>query len=91
MARRPGQPTYLGQARYRQRRLRDAARLLPVAGCVLWMIPLLWPRGAEGGTLNSAAVVYMFGVWALLIGIAALMAPHLGPEDEPPAARDEDG
>nr|WP_245218477.1 hypothetical protein [Rubellimicrobium aerolatum] len=62
-------------AGYRQRRLRDAARLLPVAGIVLLLIPLLWkPSGTPQGVGNAAALLYVFGVWAALVAGARLLA-----------------
>ena len=87
----PGPPTFLGRASYRQRRLRDALRLLPAFGAVLILVPLLWPRGAEGGTLTSTALVYIFGVWALLAGLAALLSALMRPDAlaEMPAPPDE--
>lgn len=74
-------PLFLARGTYRQRRLRDAARLLPVLGGVLWMIPLLWPRGADG-QLVSVALLYIFGVWAGLIGMAFVLARWLGPDED---------
>lgn len=35
-------PLFLARADYRRRRLRDAARLLPVVGALLMLLPLLW-------------------------------------------------
>ena len=73
---RPARPLFLARAPYRQRRLRDAARLLPILGCLLLLLPLLWTDGSRR-TLMSAEVLYYFGVWALLVGLAALFAPGL--------------
>ena len=68
---------FLERQGYRQRRMMDLARLLPVTGAALWLVPLLWPGGfetAEGvaPVRTSQAVIYIFGVWALLIVAAAL-------------------
>ena len=73
-------PLFLARGTYRQRRLRDAARLLPILGGLLWMIPLLWPRGPDG-QLVSVALLYIFGVWAGLIGLACVLS-RLVHEDE---------
>jgi len=83
--RRPRAPLFLARAVYRQRRLRDAARLLPLVGLFLLMLPLMWGDAAGAGRL----AVYVFGVWALLIGLAAYVAPGLAqPEADAPAEDD---
>ncbi|WP_375176078.1 hypothetical protein [Pseudooceanicola sp.] len=84
-------PLFLGRGSYRQRRLADAARLLPVLGAVLMMLPLLWPReGAENVPTTSTAMIYVFGCWLLLVAAAGLLAVWLDPtvseaetEDDP--------
>ncbi len=78
----PRAPLFLARAVYRQRRLRDAARLLPLVGFFLLLLPLMWSDTARAGRI----AVYVFGVWALLIGLAAYVAPGLAqPEaDTPP-------
>ncbi len=86
MARRPPPPVFLGRASYRQRRLRDGLRLLPILGLVLVMIPLLWPRAAalpEGGAgvSNAFALIYLFAAWAVLIVLALVLSRRLRPEE----------
>jgi uncharacterized membrane protein len=84
---RPKPPLFLARAPYRQRRLRDAARLLPVLGLFLLVLPLLWtPEGRMA--LTAADVLYFFGVWLILIALAAAFAPGLRSGDG--AAEDED-
>ena len=57
----------------------QTARLLPVLGALLWLVPLLWPRSQPAATPDvaavstSSAILYMFGVWTFL----ALMALFL--------------
>lgn len=87
MARRPrgSQPVFVGRESYRVRRWRDAARMLPVAGLVLWLIPLLWPPGETG---NAAILIHVFAVWAGLVVAARIIAPRARPDltedgDEP--------
>lgn len=58
---------------YRRRRLMDIARLLPVLGALLLALPLLWPEAsthpaARDGVSMSTAIIYVFAVWAGLIG-----------------------
>lgn len=75
-------PLFLGRISYRQRRLADAARLLPVFGAVLMVLPLLWPQGeAEGAPTTATAMIYIFGCWAGLTAIAAVLAARLDPEE----------
>lgn len=73
---RPKAPLFLARAPYRRRRLRDAARLLPVLGAFLLLLPLLWTPDARMD-LRSGDVVYFFSVWLVLIGLAAAFAPGL--------------
>ena len=80
-------PLFLARALYRRRRLRDAARLLPVLGLFLLLLPLLWTRDSRV-SLSSGDVIYFFVIWALLIGLAAAFAPGLRSGDG--AEEDED-
>jgi hypothetical protein len=75
--RRPRRPLFLAPVPYRRRRLRDAARLLPVFGAFLVVVPVLWTPLGEGLRRLSGDVVYFFAVWVLLIGVAAGFAPGL--------------
>lgn len=74
--RRPKRPLFLARAPYRRRRLRDAARLLPVLGAFLLLLPLLWAPDSQV-SLSSGDVIYFFAVWLALIGLAAAFAPGL--------------
>lgn len=85
-------PLFLARSGYRSRRLSDAARAMPVLGLFLLLVPILWSDSAAGSEQASTADVgiYLFLVWALLIVVAALLAPRL-PVSEPertPDARD---
>lgn len=64
-------PLFLARQDYRRRRLRDAARLLPVAGGVLFLMPLLLGMGTAGGG------IYLFAVWVGLALAAGLLSRHL--------------
>lgn len=87
MLKRPRPPLFLARDLYRRRRLRDAARLLPVAGMLLLILPALWRRAGPVGW----GAVYLFAVWALLIIAAAALAPGLSrPETAPGRGEDED-
>ncbi|MBE1284091.1 MAG: hypothetical protein GJ676_12345 [Rhodobacteraceae bacterium] len=69
-----GPAMFLERRSYRRRRLMDAAKLLPIFGAVLFLIPLLWLiSGSEAGPVpTSRAITYIFVVWALLIAVNAL-------------------
>jgi hypothetical protein len=71
-------PLFLERRSYRQRRLMDAARLLPLLGVLLWLVPLLWPQGGSqsapakvDAVSTSSAILYIFGVW-IVLALAAL-------------------
>ena len=51
------------------RRVKDAARLLPLVGLALWMMPLMWPLPGNGADPMpmSYALRYVFGVWLFLV------------------------
>lgn len=77
-------PVFLERRSYRQRRLVDAARLLPLAGALLWLVPLLWPQ--DGGpdvaqqipaVPTSSAIIYIFGIWIILVLSAMFLSAML--------------
>lgn len=79
---------FLARASYRQRRLRDVLRVLPLVGIVLWLLPLLW-QGDDGAPSRTEAVLqYVFSAWILLIVIGAVLARWIKPETA--AEPDED-
>lgn len=68
---------------YRRRRLRDAARMLPVLGALLMLLPVLWGGGAAQPPRSTAIDgLYLFAIWAVLILAARLMAPGLAEEPQ---------
>jgi hypothetical protein len=73
---RPSAPLFLARASYRRRRLRDAARLLPVVGVFLLLLPLLWASDGKIA-LTSGEMIYFFGAWLFLIVAAAVFARGL--------------
>jgi hypothetical protein len=62
----------------RRQRIVDAARILPFAGAILMMLPLAW-EPAPGAPARDTArdTIYLFALWAALIGAAAVLAPAL--------------
>lgn len=88
--RRPREPLFLERQSYRRRRLMDFARLLPVLGLFVFMLPLL--GGSEGISRTSANLVYFFLAWFVLIVLAWVLARKLSRDgiDRPaPGAEDE--
>ena len=85
MTERPGRgAVFLARGSYRQRRYHDLLRALPAAAIVLFLIPLLWPRGASA---TSDALTYLFSVWALLIVAAGILSRlvRYSDDDDPEA------
>jgi len=70
-------PLFLPPQGYRQRRLRDAARLLPILAVFLIILPMLWGEEASDLRRTSSDGIYLFAVWLILIIIAALLARRL--------------
>lgn len=77
MSRQPTPPVFLQRASYRQRRLRDGAKLIPFVGIILLAIPLSWSGGEGGEKIGSSALLYVFGVWVLLIILTALLSSRM--------------
>ena len=82
----PPAPVFLARTGYRLRRLMDAARVLPLAGAFLFLLPLLW-----GGGATRRAVLFVFAVWLGLIVVAAMLSRPLGRVDARPEPEDHSG
>nr|WP_255599351.1 hypothetical protein [Hasllibacter sp. MH4015] len=76
---------FLERRTYRQNRLQDAARLLPVLGLILIFGPIFIRGGdtaaeAEPGVTGpdmADGLVYYFAIWLVLIVLTALVARAL--------------
>ena len=80
-------PVFLPPSGYRQKRVRDAAHLIPLLGVGLLLVPLLWmPSDEARGVGNAAALLYVLGVWAGLIvaafGLSRALRPDEGQEED---------
>ena len=72
------EPLFLEREIYRQRRTVDAARLLPILGFFALCLPVMWGGDeADGVRLTSVGVLYLFGIWSVLIVMAMLHARRL--------------
>jgi len=73
------QALFLEWRAYRRRRLRDAAVALPLIWAFLLCLPILLIPVAAGSERSSAVgLVYVFILWATLIGVTAVLARLLG-------------
>ena len=62
-----------------QRRMMDAARLLPVLGAGMFVLPLLWKSGE--GTRTVVVMFYIFLCWSALIGLGWIVSRRLSGPD----------
>lgn len=91
--RRPKPPLFLERESYRRRRVADAARVLPVLGALLFLLPLLWGPQTTPDPDTATGGLYVFIVWAALIAAAFLLSRRLAassrnrPPEGRPAAR----
>lgn len=65
----PAAPLFLARRSYRLRRIGDAARVLPVLGVVLFMLPIL-----SAGWSTRSGIVYLFVIWGALILFSAVLS-----------------
>ncbi len=95
--RRDTRSIFLERKSYRRRRVMDAVRLTAVLGVILWMFPVTWPSGSADdaeGLPMSHALFFVFGVWILLILIAAglfIMMPSVHRGDDAEDQEEEKG
>ena len=81
----PRRPLFLEKAHYRRSRAMDAARILPVVGFVLLLLPILWTGNASIGITQAA--VFIFGLWGVMIAGAMVLSRLLR---DPPTTRARD-
>ena len=67
---------FLERKSYRQRRLADAAKLLPLIGIILMLLPILWLYDAK----TAGGLIYIFTVWAGLIVVVGFLSRRLSTE-----------
>ena len=78
----PTGPTlFLQRQPYRRRRLIDAARVLPVFGSFLLLVPaLLIPQDVAGST--SSMWLFLFGVWIVMILSGSMIVRYMVDADD---------
>lgn len=79
MPRSAGQPLFLARRSYRRRRLMDGARVLPLLGAVLLLLPGLWHSQSGDWPRTGVGGIYLFLVWCGLVLAAFGLARGLGP------------
>ncbi len=76
-----GPTLFLQRQPYRRRRLIDAARVLPVFGSFLLLVPaVLIPWDVAGST--SSMWLFLFGVWIAMILSGAMIVRYLVDVDD---------
>ena len=73
------QPVFLARRSYRRRRKMDAARLLPIGGAVIFMLPVAWEPASTPVPDTARGLVYIFASWVRLILAALILARGLAP------------
>jgi hypothetical protein len=87
----PRNQVFLEQRSYRMRRLADAARLLPVLGLVLCLLPMFWQPEVSGAPrLTAWDGLYLFAVWLGLIALSAILSRRLLPSATTAQGRDDE-
>jgi len=79
---------FLDLKSYRQKRIVDAARLVPILGALAVLLPLPFlflggPADAVGGPDATALAVYFFVVWLTLILVALILSRAFRPPPPP--------
>lgn len=90
----PRPTVFLERDLYRRRRVIDAAKLLPILGVALFLLPVLTlDQDQAAQTSTSMRLIYFFSVWLALIGVAFVLSRWLRPEvtaREPDVAGEND-
>ncbi|MDO5657967.1 MAG: hypothetical protein Q4G36_06555 [Paracoccus sp. (in: a-proteobacteria)] len=76
-------PLFLERAAYRRRRLRDAARVLPVLAMLAVLLPVMWSARAMS---FASGAIWFFSIWLIVIVATGLLHGILsrGARSEPP-------
>lgn len=85
----PPTTVYLERRTYRRRRMMDAARLLPIVGVLLFLVPLLWAPDPAQPAATSRGVIYIFAIWAVLILVSAVLSRFLARAEPDPGRHEQ--
>lgn len=73
------QKLFVEPRNYRARRMVDGLRILPIVGIFLIAMPLFW-GGSETPIKSSNVMLFVFGVWAILILTNCITTRRIGKE-----------
>ena len=82
----PDRPIFLERAAYRRRRLKDAARLLPIVTVAALLLPVWLAPAALSG---ASGMIWVFLLWLLVILASALLHRRLAQPPPPAMPRDQ--
>jgi hypothetical protein len=69
---------FLERRGYIQRRVIDGAKLLPIVGLILFMVPLIWSRTGDANAIGTSnSTIYIFCIWLGLIVLGAILANRI--------------
>ena len=76
-------PVVINKKRHNGRKTRDSAALLPLLGLLVFVTPAITLfTSSQETTQLSRSVLYVFGVWFLLIILAFFLSRAIGNSDE---------
>jgi hypothetical protein len=77
------EPVTVNRNRSNLRKMRDSAALLPLLGLLVFVTPLITLfTSSQETTQLPRSMLYVFGVWFLLIILAFLLSKAIGNSDE---------
>ncbi|NOX74134.1 MAG: hypothetical protein GXP03_11135 [Alphaproteobacteria bacterium] len=69
---------FLDLKSYRQKRMLDAAKLLPLAGALVFLFPLVYLFVSPHGPISPGiTAIYFFVIWLVLILLTRFLAPRM--------------
>jgi hypothetical protein len=69
---------FLDLKSYRQKRMLDAAKLLPIAGALVFLFPLIYLFVSPQGPISPGiTAIYFFVIWLALILLTRFLAPRM--------------
>jgi hypothetical protein len=80
---------FLDLKSYRQKRMLDAAKLLPISGALVFLFPLIYLFVSPHGPISPGiTAIYFFVIWLALILLTRFLAPRLQATVKPASKAD---